>query len=122
MGRNTKAMNAQMGERLRQLRLMRGLTQKSLAATMGVSYQQIQKYESGTNVLSLSRMQLCAESLGVTRDYFLNGPEQEGPPLDLSRRQLLYLMQALRQIEKRRPAMFKQLCDFIVGLAETGIG
>jgi transcriptional regulator with XRE-family HTH domain len=75
-------MDSQMGERLRQLRLMRGLTQDSLAEMVGVSYQQIQKYESGTNAMSLARMQLCAESLGVTRDYFLNGPGQEEPPLD----------------------------------------
>ena len=122
MGRGTKTNNRRTGERLRQLRILRGLTQENLGEMLGVSYQQIQKYETGLNALSLGRMQLCVKSLGVTIQHFLDGPDEKEPQTDLSRRKLLILMQALQQLEKQHPATFMLLCDFIVGLAKRKNG
>lgn len=122
MGRITKTINRQTGERLRQLRLVRGLSQEKLGGMLGVTYQQIQKYEAGINSLSLGRMQLCTKSLGVTIQYFLNGPDEVKPEIDLSRRKLLILMQALKQLEEQHPATFMLLCDFIIGLAKRKNG
>jgi transcriptional regulator with XRE-family HTH domain len=122
MGRPTKTNNRQVGERLRQLRILRGLTLEDLGKTVGVSYQQMQKYETGFNALSLVRMQRCAESLGVTMHYFLNGPDEEEPQIELSRQKILRLMKALQQLEKQNPAMLTWLYKFIVKLVRTKNG
>jgi transcriptional regulator with XRE-family HTH domain len=122
MGRSTKTNNRQIGERLHQLRILRGLTLEDLGRAAGVSYQQMHKYETGLNALSLERMQLCAETLGVTIHYFLNGPDEEDPQIELSRQKLLRLMKALQQLEKQNPAMLTWLYKFIVKLVRTKNG
>ena len=63
------------GKRMRQRREMRGLPQKELARQLGISFQQVQKYESGANRVSASKMwQLCGV-LGVEPGYFFEGLE-----------------------------------------------
>lgn len=60
-----------IGTVLRQIRLSHGDTLQSLAERSGVTYQQIQKYETGANRLSVSRLFLLTNSLGVTAADFL---------------------------------------------------
>lgn len=55
-----------MGRILRHTRLASGLTLMSLADKCGVTYQQLQKYETGTNRISVSRLFLLSRALGVT--------------------------------------------------------
>lgn len=59
-----------VGARLRLRRTILGLSQKDLADTAGVSFQQIQKYENGSNSMSSIRLAQLAEYLGVNVDYF----------------------------------------------------
>lgn len=54
-----------VGERVRELRLLRGLTLAELGNQLGISHQQLQKYETGTNRLSAGMVAGVAESLGV---------------------------------------------------------
>lgn len=58
-------MGNNIGERLRELRKLAGLSQMKLADKVGVSYQQIQKYEKGTSKLSVPRLLQLAEIFGV---------------------------------------------------------
>ncbi len=58
---------------LRRLRLDRGVPLEAVAALLGVSYQQVQKYESGANRISLSRLALLRDFYGVPMDDFLAG-------------------------------------------------
>jgi transcriptional regulator with XRE-family HTH domain len=58
-------LDQRVGERLRSRRLKMGLSQTELGAAAGVTFQQIQKYERGTNRISASRMIQFAETLGV---------------------------------------------------------
>ena len=44
-----------------------------------MSYQQVQRYESGKNVLSIDKLQLIAEFLDVSVDYFFKGGSEGGP-------------------------------------------
>ncbi|TVP69354.1 MAG: XRE family transcriptional regulator [Rhodobacteraceae bacterium] len=60
-----------IGMVLRQIRLSHGDTLQSLAERTGITYQQIQKYETGANRLSVSRLFLLTRSLGVTAADFL---------------------------------------------------
>jgi transcriptional regulator with XRE-family HTH domain len=69
-----------VGARLRSLRLMQGVTQEKLAEIVGVTFQQIQKYEKGTNRLSPSKLATIGEALGVGPEYFFDGlPSEESP-------------------------------------------
>ncbi len=59
-----------IGERIRRRRVELGLTQDQLACRLGVSYQQIQKYERGANRISASRLYALARRLDVQPGYF----------------------------------------------------
>jgi transcriptional regulator with XRE-family HTH domain len=62
-----------VGQRLRHRRWMLGLTQQELAQAVGIKFQQIQKYESGINRMSASRLWDVANALGVSVSYFFEG-------------------------------------------------
>jgi transcriptional regulator with XRE-family HTH domain len=72
MKRNNE-LDQRVGERLRSRRLKMGLSQTELGAAAGVTYQQLQKYERGTNRIAASRMIQFAEKLGVPPAYFVEG-------------------------------------------------
>ena len=53
-----------------------GLSQEKLAEALGVSYQQVQRYENGTNLLSTDKLQIIAKVLEVPVGYFFKEPEE----------------------------------------------
>lgn len=64
-----------------------GLSQSDLGERLGIAYQQVQKYESGFNKLSASRLVDVCEALGVPilyayRDFLKEEPEDRAAPLD----------------------------------------
>jgi transcriptional regulator with XRE-family HTH domain len=118
----TKTLNRQIGKRLHDARVLRGLTQEQLADRVGLSYQQIQKYENGSNAIAPAMMTLCAETLGVTINYLFEKSDVELPQMTASRQKLLHLLHALHELEEQHPAMFEHLCAFIVSLAEAKNG
>ena len=65
--------DAEIGKRIRALRLERGLSQTELGNLLGVTFQQIQKYENGSNRISVHRLRLTARALEVSPSYFLEG-------------------------------------------------
>lgn len=67
------ATDVQIGERLRAARLKAGLTQADLGAAMGVVFQQVQKYERGSNRLSVSMLLAAAEATATPLADFLPG-------------------------------------------------
>ncbi len=66
-------VDAHVGKRIRHRRWMVGMTQQHLADKVGIKFQQIQKYETGMNRVSASRLWDIAESLGVTIGFFFEG-------------------------------------------------
>ncbi len=62
-----------LGKRLRRRRRLLGLTQQQLATTVGVRFQQIQKYECGANRISAARLWSLAQALEVPVGYFYDG-------------------------------------------------
>jgi transcriptional regulator with XRE-family HTH domain len=74
-GRKGRAdtVDCHVGARLRLLRKDRGLSQTALAARIGVTFQQLQKYESGRNRLSASTLYRLASALGVDVSAFFMG-------------------------------------------------
>jgi transcriptional regulator with XRE-family HTH domain len=67
------AVDIHVGKRLRHRRWMVGATQGELADTLGIRFQQIQKYESGVNRVSASRLWEIAQALQVPVAYFFQG-------------------------------------------------
>lgn len=59
-----------VGDRVRSLRIHRGMNQSQLAAKLHLTFQQVQKYEKGTNRISCSKLFLICEALAVTPAYF----------------------------------------------------
>ena len=67
---------------LRRFRIARGLSQTELGTAVGVTFQQIQKYEKGTNAIAPGRLRQMCELLGVApAEMFGNQPEIDGEPL-----------------------------------------
>lgn len=62
-----------VGSRIRARRYALGISQSELGAAIGVRFQQIQKYETGANRVSASRLWAVAEKLGVEIEYFFQG-------------------------------------------------
>ena len=66
-------IDTHLGKRLRRRRRLLGLTQQQLAGTVGVRFQQIQKYECGANRISAARLWQLSEALEVPVGYFYDG-------------------------------------------------
>src|SRR6185437_11167721 len=72
--------DAEIGLRVRTLRLQRGLSQTELGNLISVTFQQVQKYEKGANRISAGRLQRMAEVLGVPVSFFFATDEQTSAP------------------------------------------
>ena len=62
-----------VGQRVRQRRWLFGMTQQQLAEKVGIKFQQIQKYETGTNRISASRLWDISEAMDVPVTFFFEG-------------------------------------------------
>ncbi|MEX0759253.1 MAG: helix-turn-helix transcriptional regulator [Tistlia sp.] len=117
--------------RLRQRRVGVGMTQEGLARVIGITFQQVQKYERGTNRIVASRLLDLARSLGVTVDYFfedlpdhaLRGEHCPGPgegadlPALMAERDTLILVRAYHRIAD--PDVRRRLIDLVKSLGTT---
>jgi transcriptional regulator with XRE-family HTH domain len=92
-----------IGARLRQRRIMNGLTQQTLADLIGVTYQQAHKYENGANRIAAGRLYIIAHVLGVDIGYFFEGLRNErlSEPSP-QQRVLLELARNFKSIRTRR--------------------
>lgn len=78
MPRNDEYMakiDKNVGQRVYDLRMSLGLSREKIGERIGVTHQQLQKYEKGTNRISIARMALISEALGRPVSYFLEQPE-----------------------------------------------
>lgn len=76
----TKAPNPidkHVGARVRMRRLLVGMSQEKLGTALGITFQQIQKYEKGTNRIGASRLQQISGVLGVPVSYFFEDAQGE---------------------------------------------
>lgn len=66
-------VDTHVGKRIRQRRWLIGMTQQKLADMVGIKFQQIQKYETGANRVSASRLWDIGEAMGVPVSFFFDG-------------------------------------------------
>jgi transcriptional regulator with XRE-family HTH domain len=89
-----------VGKQVRKLRLILGVTQVELAAQLDLSFQQVQKYETGANRLSASRMFEISEILGVETSAFFEGfcaASKEGTTKEISSK----ISEVIEEIKER---------------------
>ena len=131
-------VDVHVGRRLRLRRALMGLSQERLAELVGVTFQQIQKYERGTNRIGSSRLYELARVLAVPVDYFFEGLEEgerrapglaepaaefrhETPsrpePRIIDRRETLEMVRAFNRIAD--PLVRRRLFDLAKALAEV---
>jgi len=70
-------VDVHVGKRIRQRRWLIGMTQQKLAELVGIKFQQIQKYETGANRVSASRLWDIADALDVKVAFFFEGLRDE---------------------------------------------
>ncbi|MCC7282376.1 MAG: helix-turn-helix domain-containing protein [Acetobacteraceae bacterium] len=72
-GQRANAADRHVGARIRERRVMLGLSQQQLAQMIGVTYQQAHKYERGLNRISAGRLYEIAQVMGVPVSWFFEG-------------------------------------------------
>jgi transcriptional regulator with XRE-family HTH domain len=106
----TNEIDFHIGKRLRRRRRLLGLTQQQLAESVGIRFQQIQKYECGANRVSASRLFELAESLDVPAQYFYEGLSPDEDKVDdpdamaadiLSQKETMDLVRAYYRLGER---------------------
>lgn len=76
--RKADEMDLTIGRRLRERRILLGLSQDELARRIGLSFQQLQKYETGENRISAARLYSIAQVLDVSITWFFARPPARG--------------------------------------------
>jgi transcriptional regulator with XRE-family HTH domain len=92
-------VDVHVGGRIRTRRLMIGMNQETLARALGLTFQQVQKYEGGANRVSASRLSQIAEILGVPISHFFNDIEADGASPTAEDREARERMQRPETIE-----------------------
>src|SRR5271165_1081870 len=132
-GRKPNPVDVHVGSRVRYRRMIIGMSQEKLGERMNLTFQQIQKYEKGTNRIGASRLFQLSRILEVPVGYFfedafanaapthamhgLHEPEQEGYLLDfLNSREGLDLNKAFAKIQD--PKVRRRVIDLVRALSE----
>jgi len=130
--KNPNPIDIHVGSRVRMRRMMVGMSQEKLGEALGLTFQQIQKYEKGANRIGASRLHQIASALGVQIEFFYEGaPNPEGelaggfaedpnPPYMtdfLSTSDGLQLMRAFVRVRDSR--VRKRIVDLVEALAEA---
>jgi transcriptional regulator with XRE-family HTH domain len=80
--RRAGAEDIEIGRKIRAVRLEKGLSQSNLADGIGLTFQQVQKYEKGTNRVSAGRLQRIAELLEIPIMFFYGGTDARAKKSD----------------------------------------
>jgi transcriptional regulator with XRE-family HTH domain len=115
-------VDVEVGHRIRIERLSRGLSQTALANQLGVTFQQVQKYEKGVNRVGAGRLTKIAEVLGVPVGSFFSGKEildgEKAPAGEASPLKLLTVSGAFRLLRAYADIEDSTLRRSIVELVE----
>ena len=79
MKRAPNPVDQHVGSRVRMRRVLLGMSQEKLAESLGLTFQQVQKYEKGTNRIGASRLQEISNTLQVAPSFFFEGLNSHAP-------------------------------------------
>jgi transcriptional regulator with XRE-family HTH domain len=129
-------IDTHVGKRLRMRRTILGLSQEAVAKAVGITFQQVQKYEKGTNAMNANRLYEFGQFMHVPVAYFFDGLERpgsatSGAPAELaeepaafdhnhknvSDRESLEMMKAFKRIHQQ--VIRKRLADLVRAVADN---
>jgi transcriptional regulator with XRE-family HTH domain len=111
---DTDATDRHIGACLRNERFAAGVTQQELAAYLGITYQQMQKHETGISAIPASRLYRLSQALAVPVSFFFDVPSAN-ESADLKSREGMRLVRAFRRIDD--PEKRLRLLDLVKALA-----
>ena len=133
MKKSPNPIDRHVGSRVRMRRMLIGLSQEKLGDALDLTFQQVQKYEKGTNRISASRLQQIAISLGVSIAHLYGDPApadagqggfaespQGGYDADIMTADALKLLRAYREIKD--PKVRRKLVELAQTLCGSGAG
>ena len=120
--RSSTSADREIGRRLKIRRLDFGISQTAVADALGLTFQQVQKYEKGTNRISAARLQRVAEILDIPIAYFYDekiaGTKKRQTAFALLETAYsLRLMRAFTRIKDRRIQL--RTVELVEGIADT---
>ena len=129
-------IDTHVGKRLRLRRTMMGLSQEAIAKAVGITFQQVQKYEKGSNAMNSSRLYQFAQFMHVPVAYFFEGLDHTTPVVSetapgfaeesekfdhnhkkVSDRESLEMMKAFKRIAEQ--SVRKRLSDLVRAIADN---
>lgn len=129
-------VDVHVGRRLRLRRTMMGLSQEAVAKAVGITFQQVQKYEKGNNAMNASRLYEFANFMNVPVAYFFEGLDAAASDEDskspqgfhesapetfdhkmVSDRESLEMMKAFKRITV--PVVRKRVADLVRAIADN---
>lgn len=116
-------VDVHVGQKIRHRRWLVGMTQQQLASAVGIKFQQIQKYESGANRVSASRLWDISRAMNVPVSYFFEGLDEGVSDQAESTAEMNVLRdketaEIIRAYYAVRPATRRRLLDLARALAE----
>jgi transcriptional regulator with XRE-family HTH domain len=128
MKKSTSSIDKEIGTRVRMRRISIGMSQEKLGEMLGLTFQQVQKYEKGMNRISVGRLVDIAKILGVEIHFFFDGiksgkagtgfAEEETPPYIadvMSTPEGLQLIRTFTSI--KNPKVRKSIVQLVASLA-----
>ena len=106
--------NTQIGQKIREFRLQAGLTQEKLAEELGITFQQIQKYERGVTKVNLVKLQQLSEALKLPISALFQEVSYSAFQLTEDEKQLLQSFRKIKSTEYRN-----SILEIMAGLAKA---
>ncbi|MEQ8657278.1 MAG: helix-turn-helix domain-containing protein [Hyphomicrobiales bacterium] len=120
-------VDVHVGTRLRMRRMMLSISQEKLGDALGVSFQQIQKYEKGTNRIGAGRLRDIATELKVPIPYFYDDLPGEEPAMGFAESGMSYVSELLTSsdgveltrafLRVKDPAVRRRIVDLVKSIA-----
>ncbi|WP_144574281.1 helix-turn-helix domain-containing protein [Agrobacterium sp. DE0009] len=88
------AVDVHVGALIRSRRKVVGMSQEKLGDALGITFQQVQKYEKGSNRVGASRLQQIADTLGVSPAYFFEDAPSHGVSNNVEKDEAIAFMQS----------------------------
>ncbi len=101
-------IDVMIGQRIRSYRIFKGMSQETLGKKVGLTFQQIQKYERGLNRIGLSRFFEISHALGVEPTFFLEKSEKKNLT-SLTKEESLFIAALLRLTEQEKDIVLSLL-------------
>jgi transcriptional regulator with XRE-family HTH domain len=128
-GRQPHPVDVHVGGRVRFRRMILGMSQRDLAKALNLTFQQVQKYEKGTNRIGSSRLFQLSKILEVPVSYFFadsSGKELDGGKLPANERKLARLLNSREGVDLVEaftsisdPKMRQHILSFIKGISDV---